>query len=193
MQYLSSQSTFSWVSCSLCTHISTEKIETSSLTYLFEEPDVGELNNECQQLLQTLPTEKWRDGCYLFLSQGFSFRAKILQGIIHFQEHFKAEEDDVFIITPPKSGTTWLKALTFAVANRKDCPLAQSPLLTSNPHELVRTLEMELYFMETENPNLQDLPRPRFLTTHLPYHLLPLSIKDSKCRIVGKKIQFPIF
>ena len=38
--------------------------------------------------------------------------------------------------------------------------------------------------MKLEYPNLQDLPLPRFLATHLPYEMLLTSIKDSKCRIV---------
>ena len=163
-----------------------EHTETSSVTPtpLFEELDVKKLSNECQQLLQRLPRGKGWDGCYLYLYHGFWFRPQAHQGILLFQKHFQAEEDDVFIITVPKSGTTWLKALTFAITNRKYCPLPQSPLLTSNPHQLVCNLETGLYFMKTEFPNLQDLPRPRFISTHLPYELLPPSVKDSKCRIV---------
>ncbi|KAL6327607.1 hypothetical protein AAG906_021898 [Vitis piasezkii] len=107
-----------------------------------------------------------------------------LHGLILFQKHFQAEDEDVLIITSAKSGTTWLKALTFAIANRKDSPLTQSPLLTTSPHQLVRFLEYDLYYMKSEYPDLQDLSRPRFLATHLPYELLPPSIKDSKCRIV---------
>ncbi|RVW97036.1 Cytosolic sulfotransferase 15 [Vitis vinifera] len=41
-------------------------------------------------------------------------------------------------------GTTWLKALTFAIANRKDSPLTQSPLLTTSPHQVPDSLEAGL-------------------------------------------------
>ncbi|XP_034704040.1 cytosolic sulfotransferase 15-like [Vitis riparia] len=158
-------------------------MESSAIPF-FEEVDFEKLSDECQQLLATLPREKTWDGSYYYLYQGFWFRAIPLHGIILFQKHFQAEDEDVLIITSAKSGTTWLKALTFAIANRKDSPLTQSPLLTTSPHQLVRFLEYDLYYMKSEYPDLQDLPRPRFLATHLPYELLPPSIKDSKCRIV---------
>lgn len=142
------------------------------------------LSSEFQLLLPTLPREKTWYGSYCYQYQSFWFLPKPLHGLIHFQKHFQAEDEDVLITTAAKSGTTWLKALTFALLNRKLCPLSQSPLLTSSPHELVRFLELDLYFMKTEDPDLQHLPRPRLLATHAPYQLLPSSIKDSKCRIV---------
>ncbi|KAA8548439.1 hypothetical protein F0562_000123 [Nyssa sinensis] len=79
--------------------------------------------------------------------------------------------------------TTWLKALAFAIANRKDYPLSQSPLLTSNPHELVPFFEFDIYH-ENPFPNLENVHSPRIFSTHTPYALLPSSIKDSKCKIV---------
>ena len=154
--------------CSLCTHIFMEKMESSAIP-LFEEVDFEKLSTECQQLLPTLPREKTWDGSYYYLYQGFWFRAILLHGSILFQKHFQAEDEDVLVITAAKSGTTWLKALTFAIANRKDPSLTQSPLLTSSPHQLVRFLELDLYYMKSEYPDLHDLPRPRFLATHLPY------------------------
>lgn len=155
----------------------------NSATSVFDEEDTEELSNECRRLLLTLPREKWWADSYLYLYQGFRFQASGIQGIRHFQKYFKGEEDDVFIITPRKSGTstTWLKALTFSIVNRKDyVPISQTqrPLLSSNPHELVRFLELELY-SKTEHPNyLQDLPHPRLLASHPPYQLLPASITD---------------
>ena len=141
----------------------------SSAIPLFEEVDFEKLSNECQQQLPTLLREKTWDGSYYHLYQGFWFRAILLHGSILFQKHFQAEDEDVLVITAAKSGTTWLKALTFAIANRKDPSLTQSPLLTSSPHQLVRFLELDLYYMKSEYPDLHDLPRPRFLATHLPY------------------------
>ncbi|XP_019079632.1 cytosolic sulfotransferase 15-like [Vitis vinifera] len=116
----------------------------SSAIPLFEEVDFEKLSDECQQLLATLPREKTWDGSYYYLYQGFWFRAIPLHGIILFQKHFQVEDEDVLIITSAKSGTTWLKALTFAIANRKDSPLTQSPLLTTSPHQLPDSLEAGL-------------------------------------------------
>ncbi|KAL6328055.1 hypothetical protein AAG906_033324 [Vitis piasezkii] len=92
-------------------------MESSAI--LFEEVDFEKLSDECQQLLATLPREKTWDGSYYYLYQGFWFRAIPLHGIILFQKHFQAEDEDVLIITSAKSGTTWLKALTLPLPTEK--------------------------------------------------------------------------
>ncbi|GAY64270.1 hypothetical protein CUMW_232190, partial [Citrus unshiu] len=67
----------------------------------------------------------------------------------------------------PISGTTWLKAITFSIVNRSRYGLQNSPLLTTNPHQLVPFLEFNDFF-----------------PTHSPFALLPLSILISNCGIV---------
>ena len=126
------------------------------------------------------------DGTNLYQYQGFWLRLGVLEGTISFQRHFQAQDTDIILSSNLKSGTTWLKALTFSIINRNRCPLNHSPLLTTNPRDLVRFLDLDLYFMKKEYSYLQDLPSSRILAAHTPYSLLPASIKDdhSKCRIV---------
>ncbi|KAA8548435.1 hypothetical protein F0562_000119 [Nyssa sinensis] len=141
------------------------------------------MRDEYQELIQTLPKESDWVGGYLYLYQGCWCLSMSFQGLIFFQRHFQAHDTDVIIITPPKSGTTWLKALAFAIANRMHHPLSQSLLLTSNPHDLVPCFEFDIYH-ENPFPNLENIHSPRIFSTHTPYALLPSSIKDSKCKIV---------
>ncbi|KAK1282513.1 hypothetical protein QJS10_CPB22g00164 [Acorus calamus] len=54
---------------------------------------------------------------------------------------------------------------------------------SSNPHEYVAHLEVQLY-ANYRIPNLDALPPPRLLATHIPYSSLPESTRDSDCRIV---------
>ncbi|KAL0297359.1 UNVERIFIED_CONTAM: Cytosolic sulfotransferase 14 [Sesamum radiatum] len=83
----------------------------------------------------------------------------------------------------PKSGTTWLKALTFSIANRNAFPIDQSPLLTSTPHMLVPFLDLNVYW-EQDNPDLENIPNPRIFSTHMHFNMLPVSIHESNCRII---------
>ncbi|EOY19629.1 Sulfotransferase 2A, putative [Theobroma cacao] len=84
----------------------------------------------------------------------------------------------------PKSGTTWLKALIFSIVNRSRYTNATSPLLTTNPHELVPFIEFTLYG-EKELPDLTSIQSPRLFSTHIPYMSLPVSIKEcNNTRIV---------
>ncbi|KAL7222724.1 hypothetical protein ACSBR1_024427 [Camellia fascicularis] len=113
--------------------------------------------------------------------QAFS-EFKFIHGIIPFQQQFKAQDTDLMLVTFPKSGTTWLKALAFTIANRNNYPFSESPLLTTNPHGLVPFLDDDVY---GKNPilKLEDLRSPRVLGTHMPHSALPTSIKDTDCRL----------
>ncbi|EPS62613.1 hypothetical protein M569_12178, partial [Genlisea aurea] len=105
--------------------------------------------------------------------------------------HFRPRDSDVFIATYPKCGTTWIKAITFAVFNRDRFPVSEKhtqsyrhPLLLNNPHSLVRSLETSLYADLESLPVLDSPPSPGIFATHLPYSLLPESMKSSDSKIV---------
>ncbi|KAI3445175.1 hypothetical protein Pfo_001840 [Paulownia fortunei] len=144
-----------------------------------------ELSPECKQLLSSLPKERgWRTP-NLYLYQGFWCQPKEIQAIVSVQKHYTAEDTDLIVATIPKSGTTWLKALSFAIVNRQHFAHNQhnQPLLTSNPHELVPFLEYKL-FANCRIPDMSGFPRPRLLGTHMPIGALPDSIRDSRCRLL---------
>ncbi|OEL19606.1 Cytosolic sulfotransferase 8 [Dichanthelium oligosanthes] len=92
---------------------------------------------------------------------------------------FRPRPTDVLLASFPKSGTTWLKALAFAARNRAAHPPSDAdhhPLRRSNPHDLVRFLEVEFALVESAGglrDEFEALPSPRMFATHLPYSLLP--------------------
>ncbi|KEH33293.1 putative P-loop containing nucleoside triphosphate hydrolase [Medicago truncatula] len=146
-----------------------------------------ELGKECKELIQTLPLEKGWISTHFHQYQGFWIGTRILQGVLSCQKHFQALNTDILLVTTPKSGTTWLKALTFALINRKKYQNIHNfnhPLLTSNPHVLVPFLEVDLYYDKDYVPNLNSLSPPRLFATHIPYELLPKSVKESSCKVV---------
>lgn len=146
-------------------------------------PEGEEPGDEFQQFLRTLPKERNWVGSGVSLYQGFWFNNTILRPMISFQQHFQARDGDTILVSIPKSGTTWLKALSFSILNRKIFPPNNSPLLTKNPHELVRFFEYDLYY-NTQSPDLEYIQDPRIFSTHTPYDLLSPSIKVSNCKIV---------
>ncbi|KAK1296381.1 Cytosolic sulfotransferase 15 [Acorus calamus] len=100
------------------------------------------------------------------------------------QDNFKARLSDILIASSPRSGTTWLKALVFTLLNRNpENPKSNHVMFAANPHEYVPFLEIQLY-AKNRIPNLDVMPSPRLLATHIPYSSLPESAKDSGCRIV---------
>ncbi|KAK8693841.1 hypothetical protein V6N13_071409 [Hibiscus sabdariffa] len=143
------------------------------------------ISNELKELIRCCPKEKgWRTS-FLYKFQGYWCQTEEIQAIISFQKHFRAKTSDVIIASIPKSGTTWTKALTFAILNRQKFPVSNEnhPLLASNPHDLVPFLEYKLY-ANNQNPNLSGIPEPRIFGTHVPFGWLQESIKGSDCRVV---------
>ncbi|GAB4832096.1 hypothetical protein Ancab_006116 [Ancistrocladus abbreviatus] len=165
-------------------HLQTSRLPASSNT-VEEERDKTALE-------ATLPKEKGTLGPYLYFYEGFWCPGMLLHNVISFQTHFQAQQSDIVLATKPKSGTTWLKALAFAITSRAHYPYDHSshPLHTSNPHELVPFFEFHVYAQVNKDMfPLRDYPSrssgsPRLFSTHVPYASLPRSIKDSECCII---------
>ncbi|KAI7751273.1 hypothetical protein M8C21_010622 [Ambrosia artemisiifolia] len=107
-----------------------------------------------------------------------------VQTTMALQDTFKAHPTDIYLVTLPKSGTTWLKALMFALVNRnqyKNNNLSTHPLLVSNPHICIPYIEFEVY---KTTPTYVDTHVPRLFATHIAYTSLPQSIIDSRCRLI---------
>ncbi|XP_021754755.1 cytosolic sulfotransferase 5-like [Chenopodium quinoa] len=143
---------------------------------------------EVQQLQQCLPKANFI-GSKILKYQGYWYHDNHLQNVLVFQRHFHAQDTDLIIGSLPKTGTTWLKSLLFAVVNRANYSANhhQNPLLENHPHELVYSLETDVYnkaFVYPRPHHLNELSSPRLLSTHLPYVSLPESIRTSGCRIL---------
>ncbi|XP_057801858.1 cytosolic sulfotransferase 5-like [Salvia miltiorrhiza] len=156
-----------------------------SFTNTFQPPP---LSQDFKDFLSTLPRKKIfaKEPLYCYHYQGFWYLEGVLEAVISCQEHFQAEDSDVFVASTPKCGTTWLKAIAFALLNRRRHPAASGdhPLLSSNPHDLVPFLEIGLYG-SSKALDIASFPSPRLLSTHMPHSSLPESIRSgSKCKIL---------
>ncbi|KAI6679881.1 hypothetical protein NL676_033762 [Syzygium grande] len=162
---------------------SSEPPTPTLLRYLRDE----DMPQAFKDLISSLPSEKDWIATLLRLYQGFWFPSWFLNGVLACQNHFQAHPSDILLVTSPKCGTTWLKAILFALLNRAKYSDSDSqrrhPLLTQNSHDLVPFLELNLY-LKQENPDLSALASPRLLATHMPYSLLPQSVRDSNCKLV---------
>ncbi|KAI8571330.1 hypothetical protein RHMOL_Rhmol01G0111500 [Rhododendron molle] len=137
-----------------------------------------------REIISTLPNINGWIGEDMRLYEGFWYRTNhALEGVMCVQEHFKARSDDILLISAPKSGTTWLKSLVFAIMKRACYTNSTHPLLTTNPHDCVPCLELKL-FKRSPVADVDDLPSPRIFSTHIPYTSLPESILYSGCKIV---------
>lgn len=160
------------------------KSQTSSPTPLkyLQEDDVSE---DCKKLLSTLPKERGWVGSYVYNYQGFWALPRLIQGVIACQRQYQAQDNDIILVTAPKSGTTWLKALLFSLVNRKKYPVFEKnhPLLVKNPHDLVPLLEQDLY-VDGQVPDFSLFTSPTLIATHVPFASLPKSVQNSRTKLV---------
>lgn len=130
-----------------------------------------------EEEVSSLPLQLGWQQNSLRLYKGFWFPAFILPGVLSLRRHLRPAPSDVFLASFPKSGTTWLKAIAFAISTRNP-----SSLLSRHPQDCSPYLEG--LFCGTQVPDLGALPSPRQLATHIPYSVLPNSVRDSPCRII---------
>ncbi|KAM0877338.1 hypothetical protein ACQ4PT_035568 [Festuca glaucescens] len=118
--------------------------------------------------------------------QGVWMLHRTVSGVISVQRRFTPRPGggDVLLATQPKCGTTWVKALSFATMARAAYPPSgDHPLLRLNPHECVPS--MEGLFGAGQEAQLEVLPSPRLMHTHMHHALLPPSLAHNPdCKIV---------
>ncbi|XP_020890702.1 LOW QUALITY PROTEIN: cytosolic sulfotransferase 1 [Arabidopsis lyrata subsp. lyrata] len=109
-----------------------------------------------------------------------------LQGVLNFQRGFQPQDTDIILASFPKSGTTWLKALTVALLERLKNRSSNDHhlLLSDNPHGIVPFFEIDMY-NESLSPDLVNFSSfPRLFSTHMPLHAMHETLKESPCKIV---------
>ncbi|XP_035275071.1 sulfotransferase 2B1-like isoform X3 [Anguilla anguilla] len=91
----------------------------------------------------------------------------LIQSLVH--------DDDVFAVTYPKSGTTWMQEILPPILNGGDL----TPVQTIPNWDRVPWLEETRAALV-----LGDRPPPRAMVSHLPYHLMPPSFYTSKAKVI---------
>ncbi|KAM9436423.1 sulfotransferase 2B1-like isoform 2-T2 [Clarias gariepinus] len=90
-------------------------------------------------------------------------------------ESFQVQDDDTFIITYPKSGTTWMQEILSLILSEGDL----TPVLTLQSFERIPWLEAK------ENDQLvAKLSSPRAFISHMPYQLMPSTFFSSKAKVI---------
>ncbi|EEF37983.1 flavonol sulfotransferase-like [Ricinus communis] len=143
-------------------------------------PQISLPQSNYSELISTLPARNDWKFMPLHQYQGFWYFTVYLEALLAAQEKFQAQPDDLVLCTYPKTGTTWLKALAFAITTRSRYSISESPLLTSTPHDCVPFLEVEI---GTKKACIRDPENP-LVATHIPYGSLPTSITALGCKMV---------
>ena len=146
-----------------------------------------EISEETKKLISSLPSRIDYQGNKICKYQGCWYFYNTLQGVLNFQRGFQPQDTDIILASYPKSGTTWLKALTVALLERSkkhSSDDADHPLLYDNPHGIIPFLEIDVYH-QSSSPDLAKFSEPpRLFSTHMPLHAMQETLKHSPCKIV---------
>ncbi|XP_045862644.1 amine sulfotransferase-like isoform X2 [Meles meles] len=113
---------------------------------------------------------------FLFKFKGYHFNRSLVDiGFIENLDNFEIRENDVFIVTYPKSGTIWcqqLLSLIYSEEHRKG---------TGKLETMDRVPFFEYNIRKVD---FGERPSPRLFSTHLPYYLVPSALKSKTAKII---------
>lgn len=129
-----------------------------------------------------LVEEKWRGGQNIQQINGFWLMPMMIPGIQRAVAEFKPHPNDVVLASFPKTGTTWVKSLLYAIINHSSL----DSLVKNNPHDLVPFLEVDVYGESSKSSIMSDTncDATRIFNTHIPYQFLGENLESSGCRVV---------
>ncbi|XP_075801826.1 amine sulfotransferase-like isoform X1 [Microtus pennsylvanicus] len=113
---------------------------------------------------------------YLLNFRGYNFeRTLVKMNIVENMDDQEIRDDDVFLVTYPKSGTVWTQqilSLIYFEGHR-------------NNTENIQTMDRAPFFeYNIHNVDFAKMPSPRIFSTHLPYYLVPKVFKNKKVKIL---------
>lgn len=114
---------------------------------------------------------------YLLNYKGYNFASSVVNDIDFLEniENFEIRDDDVFLITYPKSGTIWTQqilSLIYSEGHR-------------NGTENLQTLDRVPFFeYNIRKVDFLRRPSPRLFASHLSYNLVPKGLMNKKAKII---------
>ena len=103
-------------------------------------------------------------------------------GLMEQLEQFRGRPSDIIVASFPKSGTTWLQEIIWSITHHTELTEERGSGVTLEFRFPMLELKSQKNYMEMAS--LDELPDPRFIKTHLHYHMLPDSAKTSGAKVL---------
>ncbi|KOC59245.1 Sulfotransferase 4A1 [Habropoda laboriosa] len=154
-----------------------------------------ESNNDLDKILRENFTSEFRKGYITVTNVCLPSRYDEFAEVI---ENFEVRDDDVWVCSFPKTGTTWTQEMIWCIANDLDFegakvrlaerfPFLEYSVLFDYTTILPRYPEMKLPQLVLDSVEYtKNRASPRFIKTHLPFTLLPRQLRtgEKKPKIV---------
>ena len=152
--------------------LTVERFHRSEQSEICRAKDDPSLNNDPQlyEYINSIPNAiRWRG----LLLQGYLVYGKVLKQI----EQFEIRSDDIWLITYPKSGTTWMEEILSLIQSDCNIDTSKNTLI----HERVPHLEVGKPLGHIKW--LRGIGSPRLLATHLPIEHIPAQLRANKAKV----------
>nr|GEV15320.1 cytosolic sulfotransferase 5-like [Tanacetum cinerariifolium] len=146
-----------------------------------ESKEDAEYNKICEEhnlLTESLPKGKGWMAEHLYNYNGFWLLPETLKNNVLLDTYFKSQPTDIVLASFMRSGTTWLKALMFSIANRDHHTFSDHFLLKNTPQFIFPFIDIESYPFS----DFTSLLTPRLFATHFAHTLLPQCM--TACKLV---------
>jgi len=101
--------------------------------------------------------------------------------------NFPLKDDDVWVVTFPKCGTTWTQEMVWMVTHDCDSEAGKKQLHDRSPFiewpTLTQGMTDEMEAQQRSDLGVEALESPRVIKSHLPLYLLPPQLVDT-CKVV---------
>lgn len=97
---------------------------------------------------------------------------------------FKTRDDDVFIATYPKAGTTWMQTIVWLICNNADVETSKKLSLPERS-PFLEAVDIPPFLRGIQTLESWPENKQRVIKTHRPFGLLPEEVgNDKKCKII---------
>ncbi|XP_041100262.1 sulfotransferase 6B1-like, partial [Polyodon spathula] len=106
---------------------------------------------------------------------GIPFSTRVSKELLQSLDTFEAREDDVLLVSYPKSGTHWLAEIMKNLYHSHNEDNGVSKVTLTSPLEFGDLSKFD---------ELRNLPNKRLIPTHLNYEMIPVQFKTKKCKMI---------
>lgn len=108
--------------------------------------------------------------------RGYVIPTDVINTVINDIPWFEVRPDDVWVVSFPKSGTTWLQEIVYLISTDHDYEKAAAV-----------NIDERFPYLEYFFPGLKEVAKtksPRFIKSHLPFSLMPKQLDEKKPKVI---------
>ncbi|XP_071953838.1 sulfotransferase 1B1-like [Antedon mediterranea] len=130
----------------------------------------------------------WENECVTHKKDGILYSKWMLSNVLDDLRTYQVRDDDVWFVSYPKSGSTWIQQMLRLISVKGDRKQITEHVLSSIKYIEMNAALHYSHFEKFTTPfrhhQLQDAPSPRIIKTHLPDKHLPQQLFENRAKVI---------